>query len=262
MSRHPAVYGRFAEYYDFIYHGMVDYTGDVRFLEAVFRKWMDAKPTTLLDLGCGTGNHDIPLARQGHRVTGLDLSSAQLTVARRKARAARVPVRFVRGDMRSFDLGQPFDAAVCMFGAIGYLLPARDFLACLRSVRRHLSEGGLFVFEFWQTSAARPSPFQSWIHKVGPEYELVRLDESRLDPRTKRLSVEFRFLVFRGRRVLDRFDEVHTIQTYGLPEMRALLRRGGFDMLAAYAATNRKKGFDPARTDSFRVMAVARPRPG
>lgn len=260
MARGSSTYGRFAEYYDFIYHDLVDYEGDVRFLEATFRKWMAKRPRTILDLGCGTGNHDLPLARHGHHVTGLDLSPTQLAMARRKARAAGVSIRFVRGDMRSFEMGQTFDTAVCMFGAIGYLLPTRDVLGCFRSVRRHLAPRGLFVFEFWQSSAARPSPFQSWIHKSGPEYELVRLDESRLDSKTKRLSVEFRFIVFRGRRVLDRFDEVHTVRTYAVPEMRALLRRGGFDLLAAYAATNRRKGFDPARKDSFRVMAIARPR--
>jgi hypothetical protein len=42
--------------------------------------------------------------------------------------------------------------------------------------------------------------------------------------------------------------------------MRSLLRRGAFDLLAAYAATNTEKGFKPVRKDTFRIMAVARPR--
>ncbi len=259
--RQDGRYGRFARYYDFIYHDIVDYAGDVAFLEAVFRRWMPERPRSLLDLGCGTGNHDLRLARRGHEVTGLDLSAAQLAVARAKARRARLEIRFVRGDMRSFELGRRFDAAVCMFGAFGYLLEPSEALGCLRSLRRHLRPGGLFVFEFWQSSGARPAGFQSWFHKGGSDFELVRLSDSRYDPRTRLLPVEFRFFVFRGGRVIDRFDETHVIRTHPVDEMRDLLRRGGFSPLAMYAATPQEKGFGPVRKDTFRVMAVARARP-
>ena len=36
------------------------------------------KKGKLLDLGCGTGNHAIPLARRGYEVTGVDLSEDML----------------------------------------------------------------------------------------------------------------------------------------------------------------------------------------
>ena len=88
--------------------------------------------------------------------------------------------------------------------------------------------------------------------------EIVRLDESRYDPKTGRLPVEFRFFVRRGQRFLDRFTEIHTIQTYSVPEIRALLRRGKFELLGAFAATNIKKGFGPVMRKTFRVMVVAR----
>jgi SAM-dependent methyltransferase len=259
VARSHPTYGRFARYYDIIYHELVNYEGDVDFLGSVFRRYR-VKPRAILDLGCGTGNHDIPLARRGYRVTGLDQSTAMLSVARKKATASRVGVRFVRGDMRSFRLAKQFDAVLCMFGAFGYTLPRRDVVRVLRSVRAHLAPRGLFIFEFWQGSAARPAPHQSWVHIRKSDLEIVRLDESRYDPRTGRLPVEFRFFVFRGRRVLDRFDELHTVQTYSVFGMRALLRRSGFDLLGAFAASNMKKDFTPVTRDTFRIMAVARAR--
>ncbi len=196
-------YGRFARHYDQIYEGIVDYEGDVDFLEKVFRRFR-LKPIAILDLGCGTGNHDLPLARRGYDVTGVDRSRAMLVRAREKAVAAGVRVRFVRADMRSFDLGRTFGAAVCMFGAFGYLLTPRDIARCL--------------------------------------------------------PVEFRFFVLRDAHVLERFEEVHIVQTHHRDEIRTLLRRSGFDLLGAFAATNMKKGFGPATDKTFRVMAVARPR--
>ena len=257
-ARTPRAYSRFAAYYDFIYHDLVNYEGDVAFLEAVFLRTMHSAPHAILDLGCGTGNHDLLLARRGHEVTGLDLSEAQLAIARRKAREARLPVRFVRGDMRSFRLGRSFDAAVCLFGAIGYLTHPSDLVSCLRSLRRHLGPNAVFVFEFWHTPAVHPR--QDWFHKAGPDYELVRLGEGRYDASRHLLSVTYHFIVFRSGKVVDRFVEDHVLRTYTIPEIRAYLRRGGFELVGAYAATNEAKSFRRPTKDTFRIMAVARPR--
>jgi SAM-dependent methyltransferase len=252
-----AVYRRFARYYDLIYHGLVDYEGDVNFLERVFRRFRTA-PKTILDLGCGTGNHALPMARRGYRVTGIDQSREMLALARKKAASLRTRPRFVHADMRSFHLGRTFDAAVCMFGAFGYVLPERDAVRSLRSVHAHLEPGGLYVFEFWQGSAARPAPFESWLDVRRKNLEIVRLEVARYDPRTGRLPWEFQLIVLEGRRLIDRFEEVHTIQTYSLPGMRDLLRRGGFDLIGAFAGTNKKKTFAPVTPTTFRIMTVAR----
>lgn len=259
MAQRPRVsYRRFAAYYDFIYHDLVNYAGDVRFLEQAFRRFARPPVRRILDLGCGTGNHDLPLAARGYTVTGLDVSSAQLRIARRKAKTEGQDIRFVQGDMRHFELGESYDAAMCMFGAFGYLTRRSDVSGCLASLRNHLRPGGVFAFEFWHTPAARAGT--DWVHKAGSEYELVRLSRSALDRRRSLVTLEFRFFVFHGGRVIDRFDETHTVRTYTVPEMRAALERGGFQLLGAFAATNEEKSFRHPTRATFRVMAIARLR--
>lgn len=54
----------------------------------------------VVDVGCGTGRHTLPLARAGARVTALDFSSGMLAAAQRKAEG--LPVRFL-----CHDLAQP-----------------------------------------------------------------------------------------------------------------------------------------------------------
>lgn len=253
-----AVYDRWARHYDRIYEGIVDYEGDVDFLQAVFRRFRQ-RPKTILDLACGTGNHAVPLVRRGYDVTGIDRSAAMLSVARQKAHRVDPRPRFVRAEMQSFQLGRTYDAAICMFGAFGYLLQPQDSTRFLCAVRRHLQPHGLFVFEYWQTSAVRPG-HQSWLDCVSEEVEILRLSDNRFDSRTSRLGITFRFFVLRGRQVVDRFSEDHVVRTYSRQEMDRLLRKSGFRRLGEFAGTPENKRFQRATPDAFRIMAVARPR--
>ena len=260
MARAGATYGKFAKYYDFEYEELVDYDREVRFLEAVFRKFLPTKPAAILDLGCGTGSHAIRLARRGYRVTGLDLSRGQIANARRKAKDAEVTVRFVLADMSRFELDSTFDVALSLFGGFGYLLKTRDVVRCFRTVLRHLAPGGLFAFEFLHSPGARPPPYQSWLHRAGSDVEMVRISEARFNRRTRLLPIEFRFFVLKGKRVLERFTERHTLRTYTEPEMQRLLRRGGFELVKAYEARGLEGlGFRPVRKKTFRILAVCRP---
>lgn len=254
-----ATYERFAKYYDAIYRDVVDYPGSCDFLEAVFRKFAASRPRSVLDLGCGTGSHALILARRGYAVTGLDLSRAQLREARAKARGASLPVTFVQGDMARFSLPRRFEAAICMFGGFGYLPTDRAFASHFASVRRSLAPGGVYVFEFWHRPAAIDR-HASWVYRQRP-YEIIRLDLSRVDRRRSRIVMEFRFFVLDRGRVVDRFTEVHTVRLFTMAEMRALLARAGFRLLAGYSGTPARQGFDSVQRDTFRVTAVVRVAP-
>jgi SAM-dependent methyltransferase len=52
----------------------------------------------VLDIGCGLGDNAIYLAKQGHTVTGLDISPTALTTAERRAWRAGVDVTFAVAD--------------------------------------------------------------------------------------------------------------------------------------------------------------------
>ncbi len=69
----------------------------------------------ILDVGCGTGNFSLKLARTGARVTGVDLSEDMLDVARRRGAEEGQSIEFFRtaGESLPFDDGS-FDAAITM----------------------------------------------------------------------------------------------------------------------------------------------------
>ena len=69
---------------------------------------------TLLDIGCGTGSLSVVLAELGHKVTGIDLSPAMISIAQNKATKLGLEIAFHVKDAASFQpLNEQFDAIVC-----------------------------------------------------------------------------------------------------------------------------------------------------
>lgn len=77
---------------------------------------------TALDIGCGTGDSSIYLARHGWQVSGVDVAAKALEKARAKAAGEHVRVDFVRADatrLSSAGIGEAFDLILdsgCLHG--------------------------------------------------------------------------------------------------------------------------------------------------
>jgi SAM-dependent methyltransferase len=101
------------------------------------------KPGALvLDVGCGPGRHAYGLARDGHRVVGVDISEAFVTLAAGDAPSGAF---FLRGDARHLPVRAGFDAAVSLCQG-GFGLPfdpgSPDDAIVLRSMAAALRPGG------------------------------------------------------------------------------------------------------------------------
>jgi SAM-dependent methyltransferase len=110
----------------------------------------------VLELGCGTGRVLIPTARAGIEVVGLDASPHMLAecLKRLENEPEKVQSRteLVDADMREFSLRRTFRLVTIPFRPFQHLTTAVDQLACLASIRRHLAEGGLLVFDVFNPS--------------------------------------------------------------------------------------------------------------
>jgi ubiquinone/menaquinone biosynthesis C-methylase UbiE len=106
---------------------------------------------TILDLGCGTGEDAVWLARRGVQVTAVDASAEMLTVAAGKAAAVGVEDRvdFIQADLghlrtafrRGGDGGE-FDGALANFGVLNCVEDRRALAAALAA---SLRPGGILV---------------------------------------------------------------------------------------------------------------------
>ena len=99
----------------------------------------------VLELACGTGRVTIPIARLGLPITGLDIVPGMLKQARRKS--GDLPVQWVEGDARAFNLGQQFRLIFLTGNAFQAFVTNAEQEALLQRVRAHLHAEGLFAFE-------------------------------------------------------------------------------------------------------------------
>lgn len=251
-------FGAYAEFYDALYADK-DYEAEVDFLESVFSAYARGDVRTVLDLGCGTGGHAVPLAARGYRVTGLDRAPAMVAQAREKATAACVDPRFEVADVRDYDLGETFDAVVSMFAVVSYQLTGDDVTAMFRAARAHLSPGGLLVFDGWfgpAVLAQRPRVSEKVVETPGGDVVRRRAVPS-VDEDAQTVTVSYRVERVSGAAVTAATDEAHTVRYLFADEIEQHCRDAGFELVALGPFGDLSRG--PGE-DDWNFSAVARAR--
>jgi SAM-dependent methyltransferase len=146
-----ATFDRFARFYDADYR---DYADDVEAIGLLAADTGDP----LLELGSGTGRLLVPLAAAGHTVTGVDISPAQLAVARDKLAGVGTgrQVTLVEGDLRTFQLPRTdYAFAFCTSNTLMHFTTVSDQLAVLQNAHRHLRSGGLLLVDLFNPDVVR-----------------------------------------------------------------------------------------------------------
>lgn len=108
-----------------------------------------APERSVLDLGCGTGEHADYLASQGFRTVGIDRSEAQIDKAREyEGRHGAAGPRFVLGDFTSLrrHVDERFGAALCLGNALPHL-EDEALAEALAELAGRLLPGGVLLLQ-------------------------------------------------------------------------------------------------------------------
>ena len=231
-----------AEFYDELGEGyelMINWDARLRREAPFFRKlFEDCGVASVLDCACGSGRHAIEFARWGHKVSACDISKEMLLLAERNASAAGV-------DVALFEVGlteitrkarpERFDAVVCLGNSLPHLLTQRELNQAMRSVKRVLTTGGIFVSQvrnydrivrenlrFMPPTSAKQGNKEYIFFRMLDIYGPRRVD----------------FSIIRFSREADRWS--HTVQTTRLRpivknHIETALERAGFSEISHYA---------------------------
>jgi SAM-dependent methyltransferase len=143
----------------------------------------------LLDVACGTGKSLMPLLERGWEVTGCDISSRMVEIARAKFGDR---VELLVADMRELPRLGEFDLVICPGNAVNYMLSEEELGAALSRMRENLTSQGLLLFDadtvhahrtFWaETTVVEEGGMKLiWRGLTDPEVEPGSFAEARFE---------------------------------------------------------------------------------
>ena len=127
-----------------------DYGTFAKYLEPSAMEFLGRIPipagTEMLDVACGAGQISIPAARDGARVTGVDIATNSIEQARARAQDEGLDARFDEGDAEMLPYRDAsFDVVASLFGAMFAPRPDRVAAELVRVCR----PGGRIVMGNW-----------------------------------------------------------------------------------------------------------------
>lgn len=250
----------YARIYDAIYSAK-DYGRECKLLGNLFQAYARGPVRKILDLGCGTGNHALCLAREGYEVVGVDLSSSMLRIARSKAHRAGVPVRFHHADVQRVRLRETFDAVLLMFAVLSYQTTEAAVLRVLRTAHRHLHPAGIMIFDAWYGPAVLAQRPERRVQTItAPGGPLIRTASGALDHRRRLCKVDVSVRPLQGQRSPREFGERHVMRYFFRSELRRLLAASGLSLLRLGAVQNVNEDPDTTTWSVLGIAAVAPPK--
>lgn len=184
------------------------------------------------DLACGTGTTAVEFARRGIRTYAVDLAPGMCAAAREKSRAAELPVRVIRADMRSFRLPERVDLITCEFDAVNHVGDRADLAKVAQAAARSLSPGGHFFFDV-NNAAGFKSYWRNTVWLETPQACAVM--RTAHDAAGRRAWADIEWFIRDGRGWQRRKERVEEV-CWTPAEIRSTLRAAGFEAVRAWDA--------------------------
>ncbi len=223
----------YAQYYDLLYKEK-DYKTEADYVAHLIKKSCpDAK--VILNLGCGTGKHDIELSRLGYKMTGIDLSDQMVKIACDNGLESHQNIRFMQGDVRNINLNEEFDAIISLFHVMSYQNTNEDLLKTFCTARGHLKDGGVFIFDCWYGPGVMNDPPVVRIKRLESDrLKIIRLAEPVVHPNEDIVDVNYTILLDGQDEGYTTIKECHRMRYLFAPEIKNMLEQSGMKLECVY----------------------------
>jgi len=222
--------------------------------------------TTVVDIGCGTGNAALRAARDGADVTATDPTPQLLAIARERAREAGLPMAFREASVE--DVTGTYDRVVSVFGA----MYAPDHARAAEALVRCCSPRGLIVSAAWTPGGLMAAtnramgPYLQHAPASGPppvrwgDEAYVRGLFARCDVDVRQESVGFEFASFVEAAEFWARTAGHVQAERARLEAEGAWPALHLDLAAVFAERNEVAGANEGvRVESAYLLAVIRP---
>jgi SAM-dependent methyltransferase len=243
------VFGNYAQYYDLLYQDK-DYVGETKFIHELIQNHAPAAKT-ILELGCGTANHALLLAKSGYQVHGVDMSEVMLKKATDRltqiSPEIATQIQLTQGDIRQVRLNQTFDVVLSLFHVISYQTTNADLLAAFDTIKQHLKPGGIALFDVWYGPAVLSDRPATRIKRLQDDtIEVTRLAEPVIYPNTNLVDVNYHVLIKdKQSGAIEELHETHHMRYLFQPELELVAQQSGMSIVKSGEwMTEKAAGFD------------------
>ncbi len=244
--------GKHAELYD-IFYAEKDYDLEASFVHECLKKYSPYPVISILELAGGTGRHASHLSKQGYKILITDHSKDMLNVGRTNYNENK-KMTFEHWDMslsKKFNIS--FDAAICLFDAIGYVQTNEKVINTLRNVHVNLKEKGIFILEFWNAGAMLKNYEPVRVRHFKADVEnIIRISETSLDYHNQTATVNYTIIINGDK--TQNISESQTNRYFLLQEMDSYLGQAGFKVLNYFAGYSYDTKID---IDTWHTVVVA-----
>ena len=108
----------YAYYYNAFYKDK-NYAEETVTIDKILKKY-GRNINRIINLGCGTGKHDMELAKLGYQCTGIDISPLMIEIARSDAAIEKTSVEFEVADIRNYKTNKIYDVVISLFHVMSY----------------------------------------------------------------------------------------------------------------------------------------------
>ena len=240
-------YAELAEIYDRIM-SHVDYNDWANYISSIFKKF-DIKVNDILEIACGTGNLSVILHGRGYNVTSTDLSLNMLQCARNKFIENKMPLKLLVSDMSSLPIKANYDAVICLYDSVNYLLEPELLLKAFSGVADSLKKGGIYIFDICTIKNSRLF-FSN--HVISEDFGDISYERTCLYYHADRIQ-ENSFNITKGS---ESIYEKHLQKIYKISEIKNIIPSGEFKLLGVFDDMS----FNDGSEDSERVHFVLKRR--
>ncbi|TFD92353.1 class I SAM-dependent methyltransferase [Jeotgalibacillus sp. R-1-5s-1] len=182
----------------------------------------------LLDVGCGTGEWTLKASEYGYDVTGIDLSSSMLAIAREKAEEAGLKVDFLEMNMTDVQGFEPFDRITIFCDSLNYLETEEEVQKTFANMAALLKSGGYFLFDVHSVYKMNHLFIgQSYHDDTGEAAYIWDSFEGEFE---NSVEHELSFFIEEESGLYRRYDELHKQRTFTAKQYQKWLEEAGFQV--------------------------------
>ncbi len=223
------------------------------------------KVKTILDIGCGTGDHTIDLARRGFNVVGIDRSHGMIQEANKRKQVLSEEslgkLKFYRGSFNDLEskFAQSFDAVLILGNTLSH--NPHNFQDVIKQAARYLSKDGILILQITNfdkvikvKNRILSFNFARIPGEQNKEYGFLEFYDLPIE-RHKTILKTFAILASDGGRRWKSSGIRNSLMAYNNKEsIGKILRRNGFTKVSSYGGAFDGRHWDYLFRKPFKVL--------